>query len=96
MIIDLADAKAHLNVTTDADDALITSKIEAAEGYLAEFVDCDMTPEAAPPAMKEAVRQLVGTLYENRESAVVGANLSVLALPTTVSDLISPYRTWSF
>lgn len=96
MIIDLADAKAHLNVTTDLDDALITSKIEAAEGFIAEFVDCPMTPDEAPAPVKEAVRQLVGTLYENRESAVVGANLSVLALPTSVFDLISPYRVWAF
>ena len=96
MIISLEEAKAHLNITDDADDALITAKIEAAQGYVAGFVDCEMTAEAAPAPVKEAVRLLLGTLYENRESAIVAANLGLLALPVGVLELISPYRRWAF
>ena len=36
MICALADVKAYMQVTDDGDDALITSLIEAAEGYLAD------------------------------------------------------------
>jgi fructose-specific component phosphotransferase system IIB-like protein len=38
MLIDLAVAKAHLNVTVDLDDADITLKLEAAEQSAIEFI----------------------------------------------------------
>ena len=48
----------------------------------------------APAPLKEAVRQLAGHLYENREATLVGTGAS--ALPFGVMDLLGPYRAWSF
>jgi len=41
-VIDVADLKAHLNITTDSDDALLADKIAAAEGWIAAYTgeDC--------------------------------------------------------
>lgn len=70
MIITLADAKAHLNVTTDDDNALITSLVETATAHVAEFVgsDVEMTADDAPAMVKHAVRQMVAFLYDDREA----------------------------
>lgn len=100
MIISLEDAASHLNIELavyqDSERALITSKIEVAEAFVATLVTCEMTPEEAPAPVKEAVRQLVGTLYENRETAVLGANLAAVSMPFGFWELIGPYRRWVF
>lgn len=92
----LDDAKAHLNVTFEADDDLITAKIKAAEGWIAQYVGDFATtfPDGVPEPIKEAARQLVGHFYENREATLDGQHAYVL--PFGVSDLIAPFRQWSF
>lgn len=94
-VIELADLKAHLNVTFDTDDDLITGKIEAAEDWIAMFVGMDWPP-ASPVsgALKEAIRQLAAHLYENREASLVGVTSQ--DLPFGLLDLLTPYRAWAF
>ena len=98
-IISVEDAKAHMNITGDADDALIADKIAAAEAWIGQFIgaaldDAVAFPDGAPDPLKEAARQLVAHLYENREATLTGINM------TTVSpglfDLMAPYREWVF
>lgn len=98
-VLTLEDAKAHMNVTSDADDALIAAKIAAAEAWIGQFIghaldDAEAFPDGTPEPLKEATRQLVAHLYENREATLVGVNM------TTVSpglfDLMAPYRAWAF
>ena len=94
-VVTLADIKAHLNVTSSADDALITDKIAAAESWIAAFTGADWPPaDPVPDALKEAVRQLAGHLYANREASLVG--ITVSQLPFGLLDLLAPYRAWSF
>lgn len=99
MIATLADVKAQLNVTSDIDDTLLTRKISAAQdyveawlGYKIESVYGGEGQEEVPPALVEAVLQLVGHWYENREATLVG--VSAQQLPHGVSDIIREYRRW--
>ena len=97
MIITLEDAKAHLKVTIADDDALITGKIEAAEAFIDRWLPEDgklanMAP--VPGDLKEAIRQLVGHLYENREATLVG--ISADELPLGFWDILNQYRAWTF
>ena len=94
-IITVEDAKAHLNVTADTDDALIAAKIDAAEAWVGRWLATPFADMAEVPAdLKEAVRLLVGHLYENREATVVG--ITAEAVPFGVWDLIAPHRAYSF
>lgn len=96
-IISVEDAKAHLNITTDADDTLIAGKIEAAEAWIDRWLPedgklADMDP--VPGDLKEAIRQLVGHLYENREATLVG--ITAEEIPFGVWDILNQYRAWAF
>lgn len=91
-VVQLADAKAQLNLTTTDDDVLVQALIDAAELYIAPFV---IWPQDPPePAILQAIKLLVAHLYENREASLVG--VSVEQLPIGVFDLITPYRDWAF
>jgi hypothetical protein len=92
----LNDLKAHLNVTTDADNALLTDKISVAEEWICKFtaIDPESEPGEVPAPVKEATRQLAAHLYENREASLVG--VTAQDLPFGVLDLLAPYREWVF
>lgn len=94
-IITVEDAKGHLHVSTDADDTLIAGKIAAAEAYVDRWLDvnlADMNP--VPADLKEAILQLVGHLYENREATLIG--ISAEELPLGFREIIDQHRAWSF
>jgi uncharacterized phage protein (predicted DNA packaging) len=92
MTLSVADLKAHLNITTDADDALLQDKIDAAEGWIAAY--CGEPFTDAPAPVQEATRQLAAHLYENREASLIG--VSAQQLPFGTLDLLAPYRAWAF
>ena len=96
-IISVEDAKAHLNITGNADDVLLAGKIEAAEAWIDRWLPedgklADMDP--VPGDLKEAIRQLVGHLYENREATLVG--ITAEEVPFGVWDILNQHRAWSF
>lgn len=98
-IITVADAKAHMNISSNADDALITAKIAAAEAWIGQFIgrpldDTEAFPDGIPEPLKEAIRQLVAHLYENREATIVGLNM--VDVSPGLFDLMAPYREWAF
>lgn len=98
-VVSVEDVKAHMNVTTDADDDLIGDKIAAAEAWIGKFIgspldDAETFPDGAPEPLKEAVRQLVAHLYENREATLVGITMSDVS--PGLFDLIGPYREYVF
>ena len=97
--IAVEDVKLHLNIDTVEDDGLLGDKIAAAEAWLAQFIgvaldDADTFPDGTPEPLREAVRQLVGHLYENREATLVG--LSITDVSPGLFDLIRPYREYQF
>ncbi|SEB43412.1 uncharacterized phage protein (possible DNA packaging) [Nitratireductor aquibiodomus] len=94
-IISVEDAKAHLNITVDTDDALLSGKIEAAEAWISRWLETPLAEMAEVPAdLKEAVRLLVGHLYENREATLVG--ITAEEIPFGIWDIINQHRAWSF
>ncbi|WP_342665601.1 head-tail connector protein [Xenophilus azovorans] len=65
-IIDLEEAKLHLRVDQDEEDAAIQAMINAAEAAVLDYLNLEELPEAAP--VHAAALMLVGSLYMNRES----------------------------
>lgn len=51
-------------------------------------------PAAVPAGIKVGLKTLIGSLYENRESEVVGT--STARLGHSLEYLLYPYRVWSF
>lgn len=93
--VTIEDVKAHLNVVISEDDTLLTNKIAAAEEWIGKFTGtplADLTP--TPEPLKEAVRMLVGHLYENREASVIAVSAELL--PLGLYELMAPYREWAF
>jgi len=93
-MIDLADIKAHLNVTTDVDDALITEKLSAASDWVAKFTGIPADASDIPAPVNEGVRLLTAHLYANREASLIG--ITAQSLPFGLLDMLSPYREWVF
>lgn len=97
MSVSLEDAKAHLNITIDADDALITRLISVAQDWLERQLGYGIAtryPDGMPPAINHAVLLMVAHYYENREAALVGVNAQTL--PFGVIDIVNDYRDWSW
>ncbi|NKM86347.1 phage gp6-like head-tail connector protein [Rhizobium laguerreae] len=98
-IVQLATAKAHLNITDTADDALIQGKIDAAEAYVEKILGFTLATgfggsAGVPDDVKEAILQLVGHFYENREGSLVG--ITAEELPFGVWDLLAGHRQYVF
>lgn len=92
--VTLADLKAHLNLTTDQDDQLLTGKLEAASAWVGAYTASDPSLDSTPAPMNEAILQLAAHLYENREASLVGVTAS--ALPFGFLDLLAHYRAFAF
>lgn len=88
-LFDLAEAKQHLRVDHDDDDALINSYADAAVLSCLDFCDRKLVPQGAEPAFKAAALLTLAGLYNSRESIMTGATV---ALNPTVENLLRPYR----
>lgn len=85
--LSLADAKLHLRVSFNDDDAYIDSLIGAAESYVtATGTSFSSSPD---PAVLHAVKLLIGHWYENREAA---ASEPPRTIAFGVNALLQPYR----
>jgi hypothetical protein len=100
--VSVTDLKRHLNITynDDADNALLGEKLSVASEWVSKYTGipldtCDPTveppacPTPMPAPVDEAIRQLAGHLYANREATLVG--VTAQALPFGVLDLLTPY-----
>lgn len=93
-IIDLVAAKAHMNITFEDDNQLISDKIEAAQAHLETLLGfvIEEKYETPPADLKQAVLALVAHFYENREAT--GVNL--FEVPMSVWDVIRERRSYAF
>ncbi|MDQ0347858.1 head-tail connector protein [Ancylobacter vacuolatus] len=95
-IVSLAEIKAHLNITDNDDDTLLTDALEAARRHVEAWCGSfDEIEGAAPQDLVEALKQLAGHFYENREATFTGQG-SVSEVPFGFHDLIGPHRKWEF
>ncbi|SNX75275.1 gp6-like head-tail connector protein [Cereibacter ovatus] len=95
-IVDLGQLKAHLNITDllgDEDDALLSDKLDAAQGHIerpvgykidSRFGGADQEP--VPPSLAQAVLMLAAWWYDQRESAVVGSGATLEVKFITSAD----------
>lgn len=97
--ISLKRAKEHLRVVTDDENGLITFYIRAAREYAEKyqnriFVSDDPDVETVKPGALEiaAMLLIIGHLYENRETVVVGN--TAVSVPTGAIRLLSFNREW--
>lgn len=92
----LSDLKAHLNITVDTDDGLLTGKLAAAIAWVTDFCGLTIDDDNPMPApCNQAALMLAASLYENREQ-VVSDGITPKAVPFGIYELITPYRQWSF
>jgi uncharacterized phage protein (predicted DNA packaging) len=92
--VTLDNLKAHLNVTIDDDDALLTDKLAAAKAWVSSYTASDVDADGTPSPINEAILQLAAQLYENREASLVG--VTAQCLPFGFLDLLSSYRAYAF
>lgn len=100
-ILDLTIAKQHLRVEGADDDAVVEVYLGAAEAAATQFmgrmiyvdeaaIGDDATGIAINFAITAAILLICGSLYANREDAVIG--VSVAELPGGSKMLLQPYR----
>jgi len=90
--ISVEELKSQLNIEHDQDDALLTSKLAAAEAYVASYIG-EPIPNPCPAAIKQAVLMLAAFWYAVREAATIGGN--AYAIPFGVHDLLQPHKAWT-
>ena len=88
-MLTLEEAKLHLRVDADHEDAAIAAMIEAAEAATADYLNASapLDNTAAAP-IKAATLLLVADLYENREAQSDRQFYKNL----TYERLLNPYR----
>lgn len=101
MIVDVETLKEQLRVDFEDDDDVIERKIAAAQDHVERYLGFRIEDEFGgegqddiPPALVEAVCQLVGHWYQNRETVIVGVNAQ--EMPMGVADILREYRNWSW
>lgn len=101
MIVTVEILKQQMRIDHGEDDQLIQRKAEAAQDHIERLLGfkieesyggADQDP--VPPALVEAVCQLVGDWYDNREASIVGE--SIRSLPQGVAEIVREYREYSF
>lgn len=95
-IATLEQVKDHLRLLHDDDDALIEAKIDASQAHLEALLGYVIEDEfeTVPPDLVEAVMQLVGHWYENREASVVA--VTIVETPMSVWDVVRERRSYAF
>ena len=99
LAISTLDLLMHLNLQgTDPNLDLLRSKILAATAQVENQLGypLDDFEDGTPEPVLEAVRQLAGHLFENREPMLIGQGIDAQELPFGVNDLLSAYKKWVF
>lgn len=94
-MITLSEAKTHLRVDTDADDASLELMISAASEGVAEYLKWETQPDPVPARARQAALVLVGFMYREREGSneyAVPAQYGYGYLPVGVASLLWPLR----
>lgn len=92
-IVTLAEAKMHLRVTNDVEDALITRHIATAGEWIANYLNKAVpglydSPPTVPKSIQDAALMIVENLFENRGSLTE----KDLKKNPTMDGLLSFYR----
>lgn len=93
-VVTLAEAKAHLRVTSTSEDVNIQMYVDAAASAIEKYLNRAIPGSALPtpridPAIKSACLLLVDDLYNNRGTKITG---TIVTDNKTVENLLYPYR----
>ena len=93
-IVTLEEVKAHVEVDHDLDDDLLDEKRLAAEAAVIDYLENDELAYGAEsaPQVREAVLQLVATLYRYRDDPTMDNKILHGFLPFSVTMLIYRLR----
>ena len=98
MYVSLEDLRKHLNIDHTEDDALLKEYEAVAEDAIETYLQAPLKDYVNPekcshqelkPAIRHAIRLLVGTWYANREDVVF---TSVSQIPNGVQALLLPLK----
>lgn len=88
MVVSVAEAKAHLRLESDEEEAFIESLIEQAQAVAEDY--CRVTFESpAPEPVRLAVLLMVAHYYENRDTP---ERQIYVTLRMAFENLLYPYR----
>ena len=88
MVVTVAEAKAHLRLESDEEDAFIESLIEQTQAVAEDY--CRVTFESpAPEPVRLAVLLMVAHYYENRDTP---ERQIYVTLRMAFESLLYPYR----
>lgn len=91
-LLTLAEAKQHLRIDHDDEDALIESYADAAVLACVNFCGLRLVPQGAEPAFRAAGLMMLGDLYAYRETGQVGSVSSPIQVSASAKALLEPYR----
>lgn len=93
-LISLDEAKQHLRVDFEDDDALIKTYTDAAVSHALQYCNLSVVPAGARAvaAFKAAALMLLGDLYAYRETGQVGSVSSQIQVTASARALLDPYR----
>lgn len=87
-MVDLQQAKEHLRIDHDHEDALILGYIEAATAAAYNYLNWEDIPDDPPAPVISAILLVVADLYENREIHIDSRTVE----SRTYLLLLNPYR----
>lgn len=93
-LFSLEEAKQHLRVDFDDDDALIEIYASAAVSRALQYCNLAVVPAGDLPvaAFRAAALMLLGDLYAYRETGQVGSVSSPIQVSASIQALLDPYR----
>lgn len=90
-MVTLEEAKAHIKVEHDTEDALIQTYLDAAEGFVRRYCGQDFE-DSVPPVVKVACMMVLAGMYENRQSVIMADRASSFTVNRLVYDYLEQHR----
>ena len=87
MTVSITDAKQHLGILDNHQDALIETLLTAAIDACMRVIGTEDQPDPLPPIFDQAVKMTLAAMFEGREGA---------AVPEEAQTLLSDLRPWVF
>lgn len=94
--VTVEDIKKHLYIDFEADDYIIANSIDASQEIIEKYLNvklCDLVvDEQLPYPILQAIKIMVGNLYNNREG--VSFNAVPYKVPFSFEYLLQPYKSY--
>lgn len=90
-MVTLEEVKLHCKVGGTAEDALLQTYIDAAEGFITRYCGQDFE-DALPAVVKVACLMVVAGLYETRQSVIMADRASSFTVNRLVYDYLEQHR----